>query len=98
LFYTYLLKSELNGRYYIGACADPELRLLEHNRGQTRSTSPYRPWRLVWQESFGTRNEALKRERYLKSLKSRAALESMMRTAQAQGESSVVKLRSAEGG
>jgi putative endonuclease len=44
-----------------------ERRLREHNSGKTRSTRFYRPWTMVFFESFGTRIEARKREKYLKS-------------------------------
>ena len=44
-----------------------EKRLKEHNKGLSKSTKPYVPWRLVHSEQFETRMEARTREKYLKS-------------------------------
>ena len=78
MFYAYLLQSEPTGRFYIGSAVDPEARLVVHNRGHTPSTRSNRPWRLVWMESFVTRAEAVHRERYLKSQKSRIVLQALV--------------------
>lgn len=43
-----------------------EKRLSEHNRGYTKSTKPYRPWKIVYTEKFKSKSEACKREFYLK--------------------------------
>jgi putative endonuclease len=47
--------------------ADTEKRLLQHNAGYTKSTKAYRPWVIVYTESFETLVEAVNREKYLKS-------------------------------
>ncbi len=70
-FYTYIIQSKLNGRYYIGFSSDLEKRLEKHNAGGTASTRPYRPWTLVYFEEFLTKTEALKREREIKNKKSK---------------------------
>jgi len=46
---------------------DLKRRIYEHNLGKNKSTRPYRPWTLVYFESFETRVEARSREKYLKS-------------------------------
>lgn len=66
MFWVYVLRSESTGHRYTGSCADLETRLAEHNRGKSLSTRHGVPWRLVYQESFATRAEAVRRERYLK--------------------------------
>jgi putative endonuclease len=78
-FYTYILKSELNGRYYIGCCSDVAVRLIRHNQGATPSTKPYRPWSIVWTEKFDSKSEAIIREQMIKRMKSRAYIESLIR-------------------
>jgi len=45
----------------------PEKRLLGHNSGETKSTKGFRPWVLIYKESIGSRENARKREKYLKS-------------------------------
>ena len=42
-------------------------RLERHNKGYERTTRPYKPFVLIHQESFATRAEARKREKYFKS-------------------------------
>lgn len=42
-------------------------RIIQHNKGQERTTKPYRPFALIFTEQFDDRNNARKREKYLKS-------------------------------
>ncbi|MBL7866033.1 MAG: GIY-YIG nuclease family protein [Cyclobacteriaceae bacterium] len=72
MFYVYILESEKSGRYYIGYSADPDRRLLEHNLGKVKSTRNYRPWVKVYAEELDTELQAVRREREIKSQKSRS--------------------------
>ncbi len=65
--YVYVLQSEKNQKRYVGQTCDIARRLNEHNSGKVQSTKAYRPYRLIYYEECGDRNEAIKRERYLKS-------------------------------
>ncbi|MEO1032823.1 MAG: GIY-YIG nuclease family protein [Bacteroidota bacterium] len=65
--FVYVLISEKDGRFYVGMTSDIEKRIKEHNSGRTRSTKGYRPWKLFFFEEFDNREEARKREKYLKS-------------------------------
>ena len=47
MHYVYVLRSQVNGRYYMGITSDPAKRLQQHNSGQTKSTKAYIPWELV---------------------------------------------------
>jgi putative endonuclease len=67
LFFVYILRSEKDGRFYVGMTENVERRLKEHNSGKTKSTKAYIPWILFFTESFETRIEARAREVYLKS-------------------------------
>ncbi|MBA4250930.1 MAG: endonuclease [Chlorobiaceae bacterium] len=69
MYFVYILRSNLFGRYYIGSTEDVEKRLRVHNSSQAKWTKRYQPWELVYQEKFETRSEAVRRERELKSLK-----------------------------
>lgn len=64
---VYVLRSEKDGRYYVGMSSDIEKRLIAHNSGRTRSTKGYRPWVLLHLEEYPDRDSARKREKYLKS-------------------------------
>ena len=63
----YVIRSAVDGRLYVGMSAHVSKRVHEHNSGEVFSTKGYRPWRLVYQEYIGSRAEARKREKYLKS-------------------------------
>lgn len=66
MWYVYLLGSLLQRRTYVGITLDIARRLSEHNSGNTASTRPWKPWRVLHTEAYSTRSEALKRESYLK--------------------------------
>ena len=69
-FYTYLLYSKSNDRFYIGQSENLVERLGKHNGGLVKSTKPYLPWELVWYDIYDTRSESMSREKKLKNLKS----------------------------
>ena len=51
----------------MGFTKNVERRLKEHNSGKTNSTKSYRPWKLLFFETFISKLEALEREKFLKS-------------------------------
>jgi putative endonuclease len=69
MFFTYVLRSEATGRYYIGSTKDVSQRLVQHNSGTTPSTRRNRPWKLAHVEGFAILSEARRRERQLKGWK-----------------------------
>ncbi|MCI0449986.1 MAG: GIY-YIG nuclease family protein [Chlorobi bacterium] len=75
MHYTYILKSKITDKYYIGSTDNPERRLILHNEGYSISTKAYIPWKLVYFETFDTKTEALRREKQLKKMKSKKYIE-----------------------
>jgi len=69
-YFVYLLENA-NSRHYVGITTDPTRRLMEHNSGSTKSTRPFRPWKMIYTEEFDTRQDACKREWHLKHAKGR---------------------------
>ncbi len=69
MYYMYILQSEQTSRYYIGSSYDVAVRLAEHNAGKTLSTKSKIPWKLIYTESYSSRQEARQRERQIKSWK-----------------------------
>jgi len=67
MHYTYVLHSDKDGRFYIGATSDLRSRISAHEKGRVRSTSYRRPVRLVYYEGCLSPDDAYRRERYLKS-------------------------------
>jgi len=77
--YIYILYSTTTDHYYIGSSANPQERIQRHNAGAVYSTKKGRPWEIVYTEIFTSKTEALKRENYLKRMKSRVYLESIIK-------------------
>jgi putative endonuclease len=53
--------------FYAGLTENIERRLNEHQPGKNRTTKAYRPFKLIYLESFSTRLAARAKEKYLKS-------------------------------
>ena len=66
-YFVYAIKSEKEGRIYVGQTKDTIKRLKEHNFGRTKSTKGFIPWKLIYTEKVSTRIIARNREKYLKS-------------------------------
>lgn len=75
MFYTYILKSKISSRYYIGSTNNLENRIERHNKGYVRSTKPFRPWKVIHTEKFKSLLESRRREKQIKGWKSRKAIE-----------------------
>ncbi|MFA6588530.1 MAG: GIY-YIG nuclease family protein [Patescibacteria group bacterium] len=69
IYNIYVLKSLKDLRFYIGSTGDIKSRLKSHKEGLVRSTKNRRPLKLVYTETFKTRSEAIKREKFLKRQK-----------------------------
>jgi putative endonuclease len=67
-YHAYILKSITFNRHYIGSCEDLEVRLKRHNAGKVRSSKAYRPYEIVYHETFESRSDAFKREQFFKTL------------------------------
>jgi putative endonuclease len=67
MFFVYAIKSQMDGRIYVGLTVDVSKRVDEHNSGKTKSTKGYPPWQLIYTEVLPSRIEARAREKYLKS-------------------------------
>jgi len=67
MWYIYALRSFKDGHLYIGMSKNPEKRLVEHNSGMTKSTKLRRPFKIIYKEECLSRDNARKREKYLKS-------------------------------
>lgn len=78
--FVYVLKSQKDGRLYKGMTKDVANRLKQHNSGETKSTKAYCPWVLVYTEEFKTIEEAVNREKNLKSGVGREFLNERLRS------------------
>ena len=67
MHYTYVLYSEKDCEWYTGATSDLRARVREHSEGRVRSTEQRRPLLLAYYEACLNREDAFRRERYLKT-------------------------------
>ncbi|MCU4158358.1 GIY-YIG nuclease family protein [Carboxylicivirga sp. A043] len=73
MYHVYVLYSLRYNKIYIGFTSDLEQRLLSHNVLSTKGyTVKYRPWSLLFTESYENKADAMKREKQLKGGKGRA--------------------------
>ena len=76
--YVYFLQSLKDGSYYIGTTSNVDERLQDHNARLSKSTAHKRPWTLKRIEKYPNISLAYKRERFLKSKKSRKIIEKII--------------------
>lgn len=66
MYYNYVLQSLQNDSLYIGYTDDLRKRVKEHNQGLSRFTKAYKPWKLIYYEACLNKEDAMRREKYLK--------------------------------
>lgn len=71
---VYVLTSLCADKTYVGYTADLPRRMLEHNHTGEGFTKRYRPWKILFTESFANKADAIRREKYLKTGKGREGI------------------------
>ncbi len=72
MYKVYILYSLSYNKIYVGYTSNLEERLLSHNElGKKGWTIKFRPWKLVYTETYATKEKALLREKNLKAGKGR---------------------------
>ena len=66
MYYTYILQSVKDEKFYTGFTKDLKLRFEQHKKGLVKSTRERRPLKLIYYEACLDRNDAAQREKYLK--------------------------------
>jgi len=77
-YFLYILYSHSFQRTYVGQTDDISNRLIKHNSGKVKSTKPYKPWVLIFSESFTSKAEAMKREKWFKSSQGRKKISEIL--------------------
>lgn len=67
MYYTYLLKSEKNGKWYTGSTGDLRKRFKQHNDNRSTYTKNKGPWKLIYYEACLSEKDARAREKYIAS-------------------------------
>lgn len=65
MFYVYVLRGR-EDRLYVGRTDDLKRRIRNHKEGKTWTTRRMLPIKLVFYESFLSKEDSIRRERYLK--------------------------------
>ena len=78
MHYTYVLLSDRDKRFYTGCTSDLRKRVREHSAGRVRSTVGRRPLTLIYYEACVDRDDALRRERFLKTGKGKRYLKNRL--------------------
>ncbi|AZA82618.1 excinuclease ABC subunit C [Chryseobacterium lactis] len=73
--YCYILYSKSLNKYYIGhSCEDLQERLRKHMSDHKGFTAKVKDWIIIYTEEFSSKKDAYKREREVKSWKSKAKI------------------------
>lgn len=80
MFYTYILFSKKDGKFYTGFTKDLKVRIEQHNKGQVESTKERRPLKLVYYEACLNQNDAIHREKYLKTYYGKAYIRKRLKS------------------
>jgi putative endonuclease len=67
MYYVYVIQSRKDKQFYTGFTGDLQNCLQEHNTGRVPSTKGRGPFELIYYEACLNEQDALAREKYLKS-------------------------------
>jgi putative endonuclease len=67
MYYTYVIQSTKDKKFYTGSTKDLQKRFNDHNSGKVSSTKTRGPFVLVYYEACVDEQDARNREKYLKS-------------------------------
>ncbi len=80
MFKVYIIYSPTKDKFYVGFTGDDiDIRIRKHNTNHKGFTGGKGDWQLKYQEEFNTKEEAMFRERQIKSWKSRALIEKLIK-------------------
>ena len=80
MYYTYVLHSKKDGKFYTGFTQDLKLRFEQHNKGQVESTKDRGPLAFIYYEACLNRDDATHREKYLKTYHGKAYIRKRLKS------------------
>ena len=66
-YYVYILRSDVDNKFYTGYTKDLKLRFKQHQNGEVDSTKRRGKMKLIYYEACLNQKDALRREKYLKT-------------------------------
>lgn len=79
MYYVYVLLSKKDKNFYVGFTDNLRRRITQHKNSEVKSTKSRLPLMLIFYEAYLNKNDALRRERYLKTKKGRTTLRAMLK-------------------
>jgi putative endonuclease len=79
-YYSYVLQSMKDLKFYTGYTKDLKLRFEHHNKGLVESTKERRPLKLIYYEACLNQDDAIRREKYLKSYHGKMFLQKRLKS------------------
>jgi putative endonuclease len=80
MYYTYLLENQDDKSWYIGFTSNLRQRVKEHQESKGgRTTSLKKHWKLIYYEAYLMKDDAIGREKFLKSGSGRTYLKKNLR-------------------
>ena len=80
MYFVYILRSDKDGELYTGYSTSIQQRVADHNRGHVPATAHRRPLQLIFLECYANKDDAVRREAYLKTTAGKKAIKFMLRT------------------
>jgi putative endonuclease len=80
MYYTYVLQSMKDNNFYTGFTENLKLRFEQHNNGRVESTRNRTPLKLIYYEACVHRDDAIKREKYLKTFHGKMFLRNRLKS------------------
>jgi len=79
MYNVYSLYSKQDKKFYIGLTEDIDRRLKEHKSGRNHTTKRYKDSKLVYLERYINKQDAMRREKYLKTTTGKRTLRIMLK-------------------
>jgi len=80
MYYVYVLMSKVDKNLYVGYTKDLKLRFEQHNSREVPSTKNRTPLVLIYYEACVSQDDALRREKYLKTYRGKMFLEKRLKS------------------
>jgi len=78
-YYTYVLLSLKDNKFYIGSTSDLKKRFIAHCKGMVNATKNRLPVKLIFYEAYLNKYDAIRREDYFKTSKGKQTLRNMLK-------------------
>ena len=78
-YFTYILLSLSDRKFYIGYTENVFKRLEQHNNGENQSTKARIPFELIYFEAHRSKKDAIRRESYFKTTSGKRTLQKVLR-------------------